>query len=58
LGKNGEKEAIKQSWWFFRVFEIELLVSGLDLPVNIASVPEPDKKPDSPLLYITELMGG
>ena len=53
-----KRRLLNRAGGFFRVFEIELLVSGLDLPVNIASVPEPDKKPDSPLLYITELMGG
>jgi len=45
------------NWIVFPGFEIEHLVTGLDLPVNIAFVKNPQKNPKSPLLYITELYG-
>jgi len=48
---------LKNNWWVFPGFEIEHLVTGLDLPVNIAFVKNPPKNPKSPLLYITELYG-
>ncbi|TGC06783.1 PQQ-dependent sugar dehydrogenase [Methanolobus halotolerans] len=44
-------------WWVFPGFKIEHILSGLDLPVNIAFVPEPGNKDDDPLFYVTELYG-
>ena len=46
-----------ENWWVFPGFEIELMATGLDLPVNLAFVPNPGKDPKSPLLYVTELYG-
>jgi len=43
------------NWWLFPGFTIEPVVTGLDLPVNLAFVPKPNKKPGSPFLYVTEL---
>ena len=34
-----------------------LMATGLDLPVNLAFVPNPDDEPTAPLLYVTELYG-
>jgi glucose/arabinose dehydrogenase len=45
------------NWWVFPAFEIELVATGLDLPVNLAFVPNPGNDPKAPLLYITELYG-
>ena len=45
------------SWWVFPGFEIELVATGLDLPVNLTFVPNPSNDPKAPLLYITELYG-
>jgi len=45
------------NWWVFPGFEIENVVSGLDLPNNIAFVPRPTESPGEPLLYINELYG-
>jgi glucose/arabinose dehydrogenase len=46
-----------KNWWVFPGFEIETMLSGLDLPVNLAFVPNPQKVPSAPLLYVTELYG-
>ena len=46
-----------KNWWVFPGFELELMAEGLDLPVNLAFVPNPGKDSKSPLLYITELYG-
>jgi hypothetical protein len=48
---------LTENWWVFPGFELELMVTGLNLPVNLADVPDPGKKPDDPLLYVTELYG-
>jgi len=32
-------------WWVFPGFEIEHLLTGFNLPVNIAFVPEPGNEP-------------
>lgn len=45
------------NWWVFPGFEIETVLSGLDLPANIAFVPRPGPRPDDPLLYINSLYG-
>ena len=45
------------NWWAFPGFTVETVLSGLDLPANIAFVPEPKPEPKSPLLYINELYG-
>lgn len=47
----------RDNWWVFTGFELEVVASGLDLPVNIAFVPQPSKGPKEPLLYVTELFG-
>lgn len=46
-----------ENWWVFPGFEIELMATGLDLPVNLAFVSSPSDDPKSPLLYVTELYG-
>ena len=46
-----------KNWWVFPGFEIEVMATGLDLPVNLAFVPNPNNDPKSPLLYVTELYG-
>ena len=38
-------------------YRIEVVASGLRLPINIAFVPNPGANPDSPLYYVTELYG-
>jgi len=38
-------------------FRVELVATGLQLPVNIAFVPNPGSDPDDPLFYVTELYG-
>ncbi|MCA8961190.1 MAG: PQQ-dependent sugar dehydrogenase, partial [Planctomycetes bacterium] len=38
-------------------YQVEIVVSGLQLPVNIAFVPSPTGDPDDPLYYVTELYG-
>jgi aldose sugar dehydrogenase len=48
---------LEKNWWVFPDFEIELMATGFDLPVNLAFVPQPQKNPNAPLLYITELYG-
>jgi len=45
------------NWWVFPGFEIECVATGLNLPVNLAFVPNPVKEPKAPLLYVTELYG-
>jgi glucose/arabinose dehydrogenase len=55
-GPPGEPEAIP---WATRQpgYEVEIVASGLQLPVNVAAVPEPGARPDDPFLYVTELYG-
>lgn len=50
-------EDLTKNWWVYPGFELELVATGLELPVNIAFVPKPKDDPDAPLLYITELYG-
>jgi glucose/arabinose dehydrogenase len=38
-------------------YAVELVASGLQLPVNVAMVPDPSPGPRAPLLYVTELYG-
>jgi len=38
-------------------FEIDVVAGGLQLPVNIAFVPNPGPNPNDPLFYVTELYG-
>lgn len=38
-------------------FQVEVMASGFQLPVNIAFVPSPGPLPESPLYYVTELYG-
>jgi glucose/arabinose dehydrogenase len=38
-------------------FVVQKFASNLQLPVNIAFVPDPGPNPDDPLLYVTELYG-
>lgn len=45
------------SWWVFTGFNLEVMATGLDLPVNLAFVADPGSDPKSPLLYVTELRG-
>ena len=47
----------KDHWQLQDGFEIEKVVTGLSLPINIAFVPNPEKKKGSPLFYVTELYG-
>jgi len=46
-----------ESWWVLPGFKIVLMATGLDLPVNLAFVPEPGSESTAPLLYVTELYG-
>lgn len=47
----------ENNWWVFPGFQIELVTTGLSLPVNLAFVKNPPKNPKDPLVYITELYG-
>jgi len=38
-------------------YRVEVVASGLRLPINIAFVPNPGTDPDSPFYYVTELYG-
>ncbi len=38
-------------------YRIEVVASGLQMPVNLAFVPNPGSNPDDPFLYVTELYG-
>jgi glucose/arabinose dehydrogenase/PKD repeat protein len=38
-------------------YKVEIVTRGLQLPVNVAFVPNPRPEPDAPLFYITELYG-
>lgn len=38
-------------------YAVEIFAGGLQLPVNIAMVPDPGPHPGDPLLYVTELYG-
>ena len=40
-----------------RGYKVELVASGLQLPVKLAMVPNPRPGPRAPLLYVTELYG-
>lgn len=44
-------------WWVFPGFRIERVLSGLNLPVNIAFVPDTGSRKEKPLFYVTELYG-
>ncbi len=46
-----------ESWWVYPGFKMEHVATGLNLPVNIAFVPNPGKDPKDPLFYLTELYG-
>lgn len=46
-----------ETWWVFPGFEIELVATGLALPVNLAFVPESSGESSAPLVYVTELYG-
>ena len=51
------EEVLIKNWLVYPGFDLELVATGLDLPVNVAFVPFSDKKPGSPFFYITELYG-
>jgi len=55
--ESKDKSNLIKNWWVFPGFKIEHMISDLSLPVNLAFVPKPSKKPDAPLLYVTELYG-
>jgi glucose/arabinose dehydrogenase len=38
-------------------FEVEVVATGFQLPVNIAFVPDPGPDPGDPFMYVTELYG-
>ncbi len=42
---------------FLPGFEVEVVASGFQLPVNIAFVPSPGTNPSDPYYYVTELYG-
>lgn len=50
-------DGILKNWWIFPGFELELMATGLDLPVNLSFVPYKSDGPNAPLLYVTELYG-
>lgn len=39
-------------------YQVEVVATGFQLPVNIAFVPNPTAGPESPLYYVAELYGG
>jgi glucose/arabinose dehydrogenase len=51
------EEMLLKKWWVYPGFELDVVATGLDLPVNIAFVPYPSDDPTAPLLYVTELYG-
>ncbi|MGC9444997.1 MAG: PQQ-dependent sugar dehydrogenase [Candidatus Methanospirareceae archaeon] len=51
------EETLLRNWWVYPGFELDIVATGLDLPVNIAFVPYPRDDPTAPLLYVTELYG-
>jgi len=53
----GTNSNIINNWRVFPGFKIELIATGLDLPVNLAFVANPGDDPKVPLLYVTELYG-
>lgn len=44
-------------WVAKRGYRVEVVASGLQLPVNIAFVPDPLPGADAPIFYVTELYG-
>ena len=42
----------RESWWVFPGFEIDVVVTGLDLPVNLAFVPNPGKDALTPAISL------
>ncbi|MCL5407226.1 MAG: PQQ-dependent sugar dehydrogenase [Patescibacteria group bacterium] len=50
-------ESTIDDWWVFPGFKLEKVATGLELPVNIAFVPNPGQNPQDPLLYLSELYG-
>lgn len=51
------EKTLINNWWVYPGFDLELVATGLNLPVNIAFVPAPKKEGKSPLFYLTELYG-
>jgi len=49
------EETLLKKWWIYPGFELDVVATGLNLPVNIAFVPYPSDDPTAPLLYVTEL---
>jgi glucose/arabinose dehydrogenase len=47
----------KHHWELLDGFNIEKVVTGLSLPVNIAFVPDPGRAKSAPFFYVTELYG-
>ncbi|MDW5562685.1 MAG: PQQ-dependent sugar dehydrogenase [Methanomassiliicoccus sp.] len=45
------------SWWVFPGFKLELLATGLHKPTNVATVPNPGRNDDDPILYVSMLYG-
>lgn len=54
--KELEKEYTK-NWQLYPGFDLELVATGMDMPVNIAFVHSPKKESRSPFFYVTELYG-
>jgi glucose/arabinose dehydrogenase len=48
---------VTQSWQARPGFVTEVFAAGLQLPVNVAMVPNPGPHPADPLMYVTELYG-
>lgn len=57
MKESGTNTNVAERWWVFPSFVIEHIVTGLYMPINLAFVPRPDKDPNTPLLYVTELYG-
>ena len=51
------EETLLKKWGVYPGFELDVLATGFDLPVNIAFVPYSSDDPTVPLLYVTELYG-
>ena len=51
------EETLLKKWGVYPGFELDVLATVFDLPVNIAFVPYSSDDPTVPLLYVTELYG-
>jgi len=50
-------KVLVKSWWLYPGFDLDLVATGLDLPVNVAFAFVLKKESGSPFFYVTELYG-